>query len=662
MIHKFKYFVFILAIAAGVITGLLGSSSRALALSGNDFVAGRIMDDSIFFNPSTMNLSDIQAVLNAKVPVCDTNGTQPYAGTTRAAYGASKGYPAPYICLKDYTQSVQGSSADSYCGGSVSAGTKSAGQIIYDVSQACGVNPKVLIVLLQKEQALVTDDWPWPIQYQGATGYGCPDTAACDSQYYGFFNQVYNAARQFQRYVKQSNLFNYVSGQSSFVQYNPNSACGGGNLFMQNQATAGLYNYTPYQPNQAALSNLYGSGDSCSAYGNRNFWRLYIDWFGSPTSSTPYAWAYEGQQAYSDSARTKLFTSVPTVAPGASYYMRLKARNMGTETWSPSFLHLGTSRPNDRTSQFADSSWAPYQGVPRPAQMSESSLSPGQIGTFDFILKAPNTPGSYAEYFNLVADGRTWLNDPGFSFTVNVVNPVGASNSTNTGLASGATLNKGGFLLSPDSQSVLAIQRDGNLSLLSNFGSVWNTGALGANVDRLVMQSDGNLVLYSTSGQPLWSAQTSGNPGAWLALQTDGNMVVYSSSNVALWSTSTILSPDHLAYVNTTLSSGGLLYPGQKIETADRGFKLILQTDGNLVLYSPTRALWATGTDGKQVAFLAMQGDGNLVLYDSSYRPLWSSRTAGYGPLRLVTQGDGNLVLYNRFNIPYWNTETAGAQ
>ncbi|MBC7404826.1 MAG: hypothetical protein H7252_03970 [Cytophaga sp.] len=52
---------------------------------------------------------------------------------------------------------------------------------------------------------------------------------------------------------------------------------------MENQATAGLYNYTPYQPNTAALANLYGTGDSCSAYGNRNFWRMFYDWFGSTT-------------------------------------------------------------------------------------------------------------------------------------------------------------------------------------------------------------------------------------------------------------------------------------------------------------------------------------------------------------------------------------------
>ncbi len=264
----------------------LGSSLAARpagALSGNQFNATNIIDDSVFFNKNSMSASEIQNFLNAKVPVCDTNGTQIYSGTTtRAAHGASRGYPAPYTCLKSYAQSIPAKSADAYCSGAVTGGTKSASQIIYDVSQACGVSPKVLIVLLQKEQSLVTDDWPWSIQYRSATGYGCPDTAACDSAYYGFFNQVYNAARQFQRYTKQSDYFNYASGRTSFISYQANSiSCGGTNVTIQNSATAALYNYTPYQPNAAALANLYGTGDSCSAYGNRNFWRMYNDWFGS---------------------------------------------------------------------------------------------------------------------------------------------------------------------------------------------------------------------------------------------------------------------------------------------------------------------------------------------------------------------------------------------
>jgi hypothetical protein len=264
---------------------------KAAALSGADFQPGYIISDSLFFNPNAMGANDIQTFLSSKVPVCDTNGTQASghwnssAGRyyTRAEWGTLNGNPPPYTCLKDYTQSVPGAAADTYCGNGVSAGTKSAAMIISEVSWACGINPQALIVLLQKEQGLVTDDWPWPGQYQIATGYGCPDTAACDSQYYGFFNQVYNAAHQFQRYVKQSQLFNYRGGVTSFVLYNPNSGCGGANVYMQTNATAALYNYTPYQPNAAALANLNGSGDGCSAYGNRNFWVYFNNWFGSPT-------------------------------------------------------------------------------------------------------------------------------------------------------------------------------------------------------------------------------------------------------------------------------------------------------------------------------------------------------------------------------------------
>jgi hypothetical protein len=50
---------------------------------------------------------------------------------------------------------------------------------------------------------------------------------------------------------------------------------------IQNQATAALYIYTPYRPNQAALNAGWGTGDSCSSYGNRNFYNFYTLWFGS---------------------------------------------------------------------------------------------------------------------------------------------------------------------------------------------------------------------------------------------------------------------------------------------------------------------------------------------------------------------------------------------
>jgi hypothetical protein len=247
---------------------IFGSSmiapAHTAAVTGSDFNPANIIDNGIFFNKNTMNPGDIQNFLNAKVTNCQ----------------------AGYTCLKNYAQSFNSVGADAYCGG-ITGGHKSAADIIFNVAQACGVNPQSLLVLLQKEQSLVTDTWPTDNQYRIATGYGCPDTAACDSQYYGFFNQVYNAGRQFKRYVQQPHLFNFAVGRTSFVQYNPNSACGGTNVTMQNGATAALYNYTPYQPNSAALANLYGIGNGCSAYGNRNFWRFFNDWFG-PTSSGGY--------------------------------------------------------------------------------------------------------------------------------------------------------------------------------------------------------------------------------------------------------------------------------------------------------------------------------------------------------------------------------------
>ncbi len=275
----YKKYIF-LSLTISIIASLFGST--ASAISGSEFQAGRIMDDGVFFNANTLDTAGIQAFLNSKVPVCDTNGTQPYNGTTRAAYSASKGHPAPFTCLKDYRQDTQSLASENGLCNTYNGGNKSSAEIIYDVAQSCGISPKVLVVLLEKEQSLVTDDWPWDTQYKSATGYGCPDTAPCDAEYYGFFNQVYNAARQFKLYALKPTLFSYRAGRNNYVQYSPIDSCGGSDIYIQNQTTAGLYNYTPYQPNASALSNLNGSGDNCSAYGNRNFWYLYYKWFGWP--------------------------------------------------------------------------------------------------------------------------------------------------------------------------------------------------------------------------------------------------------------------------------------------------------------------------------------------------------------------------------------------
>ena len=290
----------LLAVAVASYLLLALHAKQATAAEARYFNPGRIIDDVVFYNAGAMTTDQIQAFLNAKVPACDTNGTglarydghtnpTPYQNETRAQYAQRKGWHGPpYTCMRDYRQNTpQMEAASGLCTALPAGNNRTAAQIINDVAKACGINPQVLIVLLQKEQSLVTDIWPLQIQYRNATGFACPDTAPCDPNYNGFFYQVYHAARQFKVYQKYPTSYNYIAGRSNRIYWHPDlSRCGSSNVFIENQATAALYVYTPYRPNQAALNNLYGTGDSCSSYGNRNFWRLFTDWFGSTLKDT----------------------------------------------------------------------------------------------------------------------------------------------------------------------------------------------------------------------------------------------------------------------------------------------------------------------------------------------------------------------------------------
>ncbi|NQX11288.1 hemagglutinin [Microbacteriaceae bacterium VKM Ac-2855] len=226
-----------------------------------DFDADDIISDAVFFDGDAMGPVTVQAFLEARVPVC--------SGTS-------------VPCLRDYAEETGDVAADAECGAYFGAAEQTAAEIIAQVGSVCGVNPAVLLALLQKEQSLIGDDEPSERKYRSATGYGCPDTADCDTDYYGFFSQIYGAAWQFKRYANPQSSFDwYPVGERSPIQFAPDPTCGAAPVLIENAATAGLYYYTPYQPNAAALTNLYGEGDGCSSYGNRNFWRIFTNWFGS---------------------------------------------------------------------------------------------------------------------------------------------------------------------------------------------------------------------------------------------------------------------------------------------------------------------------------------------------------------------------------------------
>lgn len=291
-----------------IIPALLAPSASYLASSqpvesavAANFQAGRIIDDLVFTDANSMTPDDVQVFLNSKVPVCETNHAPD------AQY--SQGAVPPWVCLKDYYENP--TTGENNLNGQPVPGGLSAAQIIVSVAKQFNISPKVLLVLLQKENGLITDTWPYPWQYRTAAGFACPDSAACNPAYYGFYKQVYQAGRHFRGFYDQTPGWtvpfrpgvNYISYQAN------NPGCGQKQVYIENRSTAALYSYTPYTPNDAALNNLYGTGDACSAYGNRNFWRYFTDWFG-PTLVNDTALTHP------DGTLIKAFTHVYVVSNG----------------------------------------------------------------------------------------------------------------------------------------------------------------------------------------------------------------------------------------------------------------------------------------------------------------------------------------------------------
>lgn len=106
------------------------------------------------------------------------------------------------------------------------------------------------------------------------------------------------------------------------------------------------------------------------------------------------------------------------------------------------------------------------------------------------------------------------------------------------------------------------------------------------------------------------------------------------------------------------LSPDQSLPAGSELNSPNGQHRLVMQTDGNLVLYRANGAAkWASGTDGRSIAAAIMQGDGNLVMYDPN-GAVWASGTDGNPGAVLVMQDDGNLVIYTAAGQAIWATGT----
>jgi len=134
-----------------------------------------------------------------------------------------------------------------------------ASTIIYNSAQKYNINPKYLLVKLQKEQSLITEKNPSQKQLDWATGYAVCDSCSKDDpdiqEYKGFAKQVDKAADVMRGYYEK------VSSQAWIKRAGQTYNIDEQDITPATNATAFLYTYTPH------------------LHGNQNFWTIWQSWF-----------------------------------------------------------------------------------------------------------------------------------------------------------------------------------------------------------------------------------------------------------------------------------------------------------------------------------------------------------------------------------------------
>lgn len=244
-----SFFVVLAAVIASSVFGVLPAKAIDTSLTSylNNQYYNQIAPDSDFANVNAMSVGDIQGFL------------------------AGKG---SYLAVAPSSQLGDG------------ANGRSAAQIIYDAAKAlydaavgCSgsicinsstgtISPKAILITLQKEQSLVTNGAPSQRDLDCAMGYeggnGCQWMFDNRPQWKGFSNQVgwaaWNLRLHYERSVRQIEPY-YMGKVVTVTDYD-----GARSVYLSNHTTAALIRYTPH-----------------TYYGNWNFWKLGVEWFGFGT-------------------------------------------------------------------------------------------------------------------------------------------------------------------------------------------------------------------------------------------------------------------------------------------------------------------------------------------------------------------------------------------
>ncbi len=208
-------------------------------------------------------------------------------------------------------------------------------------------------------------------------------------------------------------------------------------------------------------------------------------------------------------------------------------------------------RPADAWSADAESVRQKVNAFYKSAASGCDGIVDQDVATHD-----PRSPLQYRPSFN--AGDYLHPNDAGMVAIANSVNlglftpsgvpPIGALDPKRCGtMLSGQGFRRDQPLVSCDGRFQALLQQDGNFVVYQGGTPLGTTNTAGSDASTATLLADGAFTLYSTKGKTTWQTQSAGLLGAVMLMQNDGNLVLYDSDTSSanpVWASNTFGDSD----------------------------------------------------------------------------------------------------------------------